>query len=435
MLNIEKKILVIGGGISGITTAVEAAEVGHNVILIEKLPYLGGRVIRMNQYFPKLCPPYCGLEINFKRIRQNSRIKVLTSTSVEKIEGSEGNFSVELKSEALFVNDNCTTCGECEKVCPVERPDHFNYGLDKTKAIYLPHELAFPFKYTIDESHCTKDNCRKCVEVCKYNAIDFSVTEKSFTEDFDSIVVATGWEPYDASKIENLNYGKYPNIVTNVQMERLAAINGPGRGEISRLSDNITPKTFAFVQCAGSRDENHLPYCSAVCCGASLKQALNIREQIPDSRIKIFYIDLRVTGRNEDILTKAKADHNIELIKGKVSRIIENSQTKELIIEAEDIMSGKKFKEAAEMVILATGMQASKTKINNLNYNEYGFLSGDNQVDGVYAVACAKKPLDVSSSIKDATGMALKAIQQLNNSTIQQLNNSTIQQLNNSTKY
>jgi len=408
----KKNILVIGGGISGITTAVEAAEVGHNVTLVEKLPYLGGRVIRMNQYFPKLCPPYCGLEINFKRIRQNPRIKVITSTTVENINDSEGKLSVHLRSGASYVNENCTACGECKKVCPVERPDQFNYDLTKTKAIYLPHDLAFPFKYNIDESHCTKENCKKCVDVCKYDAIDFKAEATSFTQVFDSIVVATGWEPYDASKIENLNYGNYPNIVTNVQMERLAANNGPGNGEIIRPSDDKEPRTFAFVQCTGSRDENHLPYCSAVCCGASLKQALNIREQIPDSKIKIFYIDLRVTGRNEDVLTRVKADKNIELIKGKVGRITQDEQTQELLIEAEDIMSGRKFKVAAELVILATGMQATQNKINNLNYNEYGFLNDKEQQGGIYACGCAKKPIDVSSSIKDATGATLKAIQE-----------------------
>ncbi|MCD4680555.1 MAG: FAD-dependent oxidoreductase [Bacteroidales bacterium] len=408
----KKNILVIGGGISGMTTAVEAAEVGHNVTLVEKLPYLGGRVIRMNQYFPKLCPPYCGLEINFRRIKQNPRIKIYTSTTIETITGSVGDFSIQLKSQATFVNDNCTACGECEKVCPEERPNQFNYGLDKTKAIYLPHELAFPFKYTIDDAYCTKENCKKCQEVCKYDAINFSIEAKSFTVNADTIVIATGWQPYDASKLENLNFNQFPNIITNVQMERLAAVNGPGKGKILRPSDNIMPKNFAFVQCAGSRDEKHLAYCSAVCCSASLKQALNIREQIPESTIKIFYIDLRVSGRNEDMLIKVKADKNIELIKGKVSRISEDPLTKELMIEAEDIMSGKKSKEKAELIILATGMQASASNLNIVKYNEYGFINEDGQEDGIFSASCSKKPMDVSSSNKDACGMALKAIQE-----------------------
>lgn len=407
----RKNILIVGGGISGMTTAVEAAEVGHNVILVEKLPYLGGRVIRMNQYFPKLCPPYCGLEINFRRIKQNPRIKIHTSTTIENITGSIGNFSIQLKSQATFVNDNCTACGECEIVCPEQRPNQFNYGLDKTKAIYLPHELAFPFKYTIDDAYCTKENCKKCKEVCKYDAINFSIEAKSFTVNADTIVIATGWQPYDASKLENLNFGQFPNIITNVQMERLAAVNGPGKGKILRPSDNIMPKTFAFVQCAGSRDEKHLAYCSAVCCSASLKQALNIREQIPESKIKIFYIDLRVSGRNEDMLTKVNGDKNIELIKGKVSRISEDPLTRELMIEAEDIMSGKKSKEKAELIILATGMQASASNLNIVKYNEYGFINEDGQEDGIFSASCTKKPMDVSSSIKDACGMVLKAIQ------------------------
>lgn len=407
----KKNILIIGAGIAGISAAVELAEVGHNVILVEKLPYLGGRVIRMNQYFPKLCPPYCGLEINFRRIKQNPRINVNTNTVVEKIEGTNNNFTVHLISAAEYVNKNCTCCGECKKVCPVEIPDQFNYDLTKTKAIQLPHELCYPFRYNIDDSNCLKERCKKCLEVCDYNAIKLDAVSRSFTVHVNAIIIATGWRPYDASKIENLNYEISPDIITNIEMERIAAVNGPGQGKIIRPSDKKTPNEFVFVQCAGSRDEKHLPYCSAVCCAASFKQAINIREQIPESKIKIYYIDLRVAGRNEDLLTKVKEDNKIELIKGKVSRINKDTTSNQLIIEVEDIMSGRKCKQKADLVILATGMQASTAEFNSLEFDQFGYINSDKIIKGIFPAACAKRPMDVASSIKDACSAALKAIQ------------------------
>jgi quinone-modifying oxidoreductase subunit QmoA len=173
-----KNILVVGGGISGITAAVEAAEAGYDVTLVEKDPYLGGRVARANQYFPKLCSPYCGLEINFKRIKTNPRINIYTQAEIETISGKEGAYDVTLTFLPEMVNNNCTACGKCAEVCPIERPNDFNYGLDKTRAIYLPHSLAFPTKYAIDTQACLGAQCSKCVSACPYNAIDLSKTAR-----------------------------------------------------------------------------------------------------------------------------------------------------------------------------------------------------------------------------------------------------------------
>ncbi len=405
-----RPILIIGGGISGITTAVEAAETGYEVVLVEKLPYLGGRVVKMNQYFPKLCPPYCGLEINFKRIRQNKNIQVLTSSQVENISGEKGNYNVKILSSPKFVNDNCTSCGKCTDVCPVERKDEFNYNLSTTKAIYLPHEMAFPYQYTIDETVCQKEKCKKCTEICEYNAIDFNAKEEISELVASSIVFATGWKPYNAAKLTKLGYGIYKNVVTNVEMERLAAPNGPEIGKIKRLTDKETPKNIAFIQCAGSRDDNHLPYCSGVCCSVSLKQALNFVDKVKDGKATIFYIDLRVTGRNEDFLKKVENNQHIKLIKGKAANIIE-TDNQNLIVEAEDIMSGKKIKEEFDLVILATGIVPENIDLNVLNKDEFGFAKKDKLDEGIIPVACASDPADVSASLKDATGGALKAIQ------------------------
>ncbi len=401
-----KDILVIGGGISGITAAVEAAETGYNVILVEKNPYLGGRVVQMNRYFPKLCPPYCGMEINLRRIKTNNRIKYHTLTDVEKISGQDGNYEVTLRTQPRFVSHKCTACGECVKVCPAERSDAFNLGLNSTKAIYLPHQLAFPYNYVIDEKACAK--CGSCVDACKYGAINLEMQVETKKINVGSIVVATGWQPYDAARIDNLGFGKYKDVITNMMMERLAAPNGPTCGKILRPSDQKEPKRVAFVQCAGSRDENHLAYCSAVCCLASLKQITYVRENIPDAETYMFYIDVRTPGKYEEFYTKVNSDEKVHLIKGKVASVEQDGDG--LIVVAEDILSGVKSRVNVDLVVLACGMQPTNGLSANINRDKNGFISLE-QGKGIYASGVAKKPQDVSSSVQDATGAALKAIQ------------------------
>ena len=406
----SKPILIVGGGISGVTAACEIADTGKEVILIERDAYLGGNVIRMNNYFPKLCPPSCGLELNFRRIRQNPGITVKTETIIKSLEGEKGNFKVTLLREPEYVNSHCTSCGVCEKVCPHDRPDPFNRYLDTTKCIFLPHEMAFPYKYTIDGMYCQKDECGLCADVCEYNAINLDAQPTESVIEVAAVIFATGWRPPIADLIENYNAGHSENIVSNVDMERLLAPNGPGKGKVFRPADNKEPRNIIFVQCAGSRDENNLPYCSAVCCSASLKQAITFREKYPDSKVKIFFIDLRVPGRNEDFLLRAQSDPNIEMIKGKVGKITEDNKTKNLWVEVEDIMNNKKIKHEAELVVLATGLIPDIVTNVDLNRNASGFFSSDQQ-EGIFVAACARKPMDVVSSIRDTTGIALKAIQ------------------------
>ncbi|MBI4778369.1 CoB--CoM heterodisulfide reductase iron-sulfur subunit A family protein [Candidatus Desantisbacteria bacterium] len=404
----SQDILIIGGGISGITAAVEAAETGYNIILVEKNPYLGGRVVQMNRYFPKLCPPYCGMEINLKRIRTNNRIKHYTMAEVQNITGSEGNYEVTIKINPRFVNQKCTACGECSKVCPAIRTNDFNFGMSTTKAAYLPHELAFPYRFVVDEKTCIK--CGACVDACKYEAIDLKMQPETIKLTVASIVTATGWQPYNAEKIDNLGFGKHKDIITNMMMERIAAPNGVNCGKILRPSDQKEPKRVAFVQCAGSRDINHLPYCSAVCCLASLKQITYVRENIPGSEAYMFYIDVRTPGMYEEFYNKVKSDEKVHLIKGKVASVEQDGDG--LIVVAEDILSGVKSRVSVDLVVLACGMQPTlkDETLTGIKVDENGFISPD-QNKGVYGAGVAKKPQDVSSSVQDATGCSLKAIQ------------------------
>ncbi|MDA8215940.1 MAG: CoB--CoM heterodisulfide reductase iron-sulfur subunit A family protein [Nitrospiraceae bacterium] len=404
------RILVIGGGFSGLTTAVDAAETGAEVIVIEKNPYLGGRVAQLNKYFPKLCPPICGLEINFRRIKTNPNITFYTMAEVESIAGGPGDYNVTVKVNPRHVNDNCVACDACAQACPAERPNEYNFGMDKTKAAFLPFNQAFPQKYVIDSAHCKGDCGKVCKEACKYNAIDLDMKPETINLNVSSVVVATGWNPYDANKLDILGFGSIKNVITNMMMERLASPTGPTAGKILRLSDSKPVQNIAFVQCAGSRDENHLPFCSYVCCLASLKQTTYIREQNPESKATIFYIDIRTPGRwNEKFYSKVKEDQNVSFIKGKVADIVQDEGSDDVVVTAEDMMTGNKVKMKFDMVVLATGMEPSGAakKISGVNYNENGFALPNL---GIHSAGCSKNPMDVTRSAQDATGAVLKAI-------------------------
>jgi len=411
---VSKAILVVGGGMSGLTTAIEAAETGHDVVLVEKEPYLGGRVVRMNQYFPKLCPPQCGLEINFRRLRDNPRIQYHVQTEVESVSGGPGDYAVTLKKSPRLINNRCTACGDCVDVCPAERSSDFDYGLTTTKAVWLPGDAAQPFRYVIDPDACEGASCGKCAEVCKYDAVELDMQPETLTVNVSSIVAATGWVPYDAAKIEELGFGQFANVVSNVQMERLGAPGGPTGGKVLRPSDGEAPSEVAFVQCAGSRDQNHLPYCSAVCCAASLKQAMTFRERNPDAKATIFYIDVRAMSRLEDMYVKAQADEGISFVKGKAAKITEDAATKDLLVEAEDIASGQKSQTRAGLVVLATGIVPATADCElslGLSRDANGFLPAATNGSAIFAAGCATQPAEVSKCVRSATGAALRAIQ------------------------
>jgi quinone-modifying oxidoreductase subunit QmoA len=398
---------------SGLTAALEAAESGAQVIITEKAPYLGGRVAQLHRYFPKLCPPTCGLEIQFRRIRENPNIFFYTMAEVTQVSGGEGNFEVTVNVKPRYVNDRCVACNACAEACTAWRVNDFNYGLDKTKAAYLPYDLAFPQKYVIDDSVCTGDCGQKCLEACKYEAIDLNMKPQTLNFNVGSIIISAGWELYDATRMDNLGFGTVANVITNMQMERLAAANGPTGGQILRPSDQQPPKKVCFVQCAGSRDENHLPYCSYICCMASLKQATYLLEKDPEAEAYIYYIDLRTPGRYEQFLWKVRDEERVKLIRGKVAKVTQEPGTDNVVVVAEDTAIGDKASATFDMVVLAAGM-APTTKAAPfplpLSYTPDGFIIPELLPKGVYAVGTMKGPLDVMKSNEDATGAALMSL-------------------------
>ena len=405
-------VLVVGGGISGLTAALEAAEVGNDVFLIEKNAYFGGRVAQLNQYFPKLCPPTCGLEINFKRIKDNRKIRTYTLTTVKSISGGLGNYEVQLETTPRYINSNCTACGDCAEVCTDEIDNAFNFGMNKTKAVYLPHEMAFPRRFVLAKEACSAATLSAIKGACKYNAVDLEMQPKTFTLKVSAIVWSTGWNPYDANKITNLNFATSKSIITNMMMERLAADNGPTNGKILRPGDGKEPVSFAFVQCAGSRDENHLNHCSSICCLATFKHITYIRAQYPDAKIYVFYIDLRTPGKYEKFRAKAFGDPNTTFIKGKVADIVAERDGG-VTVTAENAVTGTKIHQKVDLCVLATGMEPALGEMGKALgavMDGNGFVVSD-VAKGMFAAGCAKGAVDVYTSGQSSTAAALKAIQ------------------------
>jgi len=414
---LEVDMLVIGGGMAGMTAAIEAAETGLNSVIVEKNPYIGGRVTQLYQYFPKLCPPVCGLEINFRRIKNKSdMITIFVDSTVKSVEGTPGDYTVTLVQKPRYINDNCTACGKCEEACTTEIDSEFDFGMKKVKAIHLPHEMAFPMKYTLNKEACSDDELNAIKSACEYDAVDLDMEEKTHTISCKSVVFATGWKPYDAKNVETLSFGSSPNIINNMMMERLASPNGPTQGKITRPSDGKEPSSFAFVQCAGSRDENYLKYCSGVCCMATLKQTTYIREQYPDAEIHVFYIDVRSPGRLEDFYQQVQDDEKVHLHRGKVAKITD-AGSGNLTVTAENTLTGDLAEQTVDMVILATGLVPSIIDDDisaSVKTDEFGFMiPGVDPETGFIATGTATRPLEVAAVIQDATGTALQALKAL----------------------
>jgi quinone-modifying oxidoreductase subunit QmoA len=411
----SQTIAVVGGGIAGITAAVEAAETGYEVVLLEKGPALGGRVTRLNRYFPKLCHPTCGLEINYQRIKKNRGLKVITMAEVEAVAGERGNYTLTVRTHPRHVNANCTACGACAEAAESQVADPFNYGLSTVKAAHLPHEHAFPMRYVIAPEVIGTPEADKIKAACKYDAVDLDEEEGTFELAAGAIVWATGWRPYDASKLEAYSYMASPDIINNVEMERLANHDGPTGGRILRPSDGEPAKKVALIQCAGSRDINHLPYCSMICCLGSLKHAAYVCEQHEDAAVDIYYIDIRAHDKMASFYERVRNDPRITFIKSKPGHIVVGEDGRPLVC-GERTVEREIYRTPYDLVVLATGMQPSLgadfAPPAELERDEYGFVvPGAAEDGGQFSAGVAAGPVDVALSTQSATAAALKAIQ------------------------
>jgi len=414
----NQTILVVGGGISGMTAALEAAECGKQVILVEKSPSVGGRVSQLYKYFPKMCFPTCGLEINLRRLKANRNIRLLTMAEVTRLEGEPGDYTATVRIRPRYVNENCTACGACAEAVEAEFDDEFHFGLKKRKGAYLPFTMAYPQRYVLDPRIIGTEDAERAKAACKYGAIDLDMQEQTVELKVGAVVWATGWKPYDAARIQPYGYDRFKNVITSVELERIMDPNGPTGGRLVRPSDGKEAKNIAFIQCAGSRDRNHLKHCSRICCMASLKQATYLREKFGDEgKATIYYIDIRAIDRIEDFYARVKADPNVSFIKSKVASITEDHRTGDVILHGVDTEGYHRYSNRHDLCVLAIGMEPSVPADQfptELVVDENGFIQRDPANGAIFAAGCSEDALDVNRAVQSGTAAALKAIQVVN---------------------
>ncbi|WP_455207763.1 CoB--CoM heterodisulfide reductase iron-sulfur subunit A family protein [Kaarinaea lacus] len=414
----NQTILVIGGGIAGLTAAIEAAECGKQVILIEKNPAVGGRITRLYKYFPKLCVPSCGLEINLRRLKANKNIRLITMAEVAKVQGQAGDYTVTVNVKPRYVNDNCTACGECAQAVETEFDDEHNYNLKKRKGAYLPFNMAYPQRYVLDPRIIGTDDANQAKAICQFDAIDLEMKEQTMELKAGAVIWATGWKPYDAAKIQPYGYDRYKNVITSVEFERLLDSAGPTGGKLLRPSDGKEAKNVAFIQCAGSRDINHLKHCSRICCMASLKQTHYVKEQYGDEgKSTIYYIDIHAIDRIDDFYQQVKADENVTFTKSKVANVTEDRETGNPVLHGVNTEGYHRYSNPHDLVVLAVGMEPSVPKDAfpvEVVINENGFIEQDESNGAIFAAGCSSDALDVNRAVQNATASALRAIQVVN---------------------
>ncbi len=429
---VTKKALVIGGGIAGIQAALDIANAGHQVILVERQPSIGGHMAQLSETFPTLDCSQCIMTPRMVEVGQHPNITLMTNSEVEEIGGYVGNFDVKIKKNPTFVDwTKCTGCGACTRECRLAEkiPDNFNCGLTKRGAAYIMFPQAVPLKATIDPRKClmvTRGKCGdepKCLPACPAEAINFDMKEEIIKEEVGAIVVATGYELYPKEQLGEYGYGKIPDVVDGLTFERILSASGPTGGEVRRPSDGQVPKEVVFVQCAGSRDkEFHKPYCSKICCMYTAKHAMLYKHNVHDGQAYVFYIDVRTGGKGyEEFYDRTTEEERVVYLRGKVSRIFQ--QGDKVMVWGIDTLTGKKVEIAADMVVLAMAMcpqddakqLSSKLKIQ---IDQDGWLAEahpklrpvETLTSGIFVAGAAQGPKDIPETVAQASGAASKVL-------------------------
>jgi len=422
-VGVTSTVLVIGGGIAGIQASLDIANSGFEVYLVEKLPSPGGHLAQLDRTFPNLEETSVTLLPKLREVGNHPLIHLLTQSEVESVEGFVGNFKVRIRHDPRYVDpDRCTCCKKCEEVCPVRVPNEFNMGLDQRAAIYLPFQHAVPRCYTIDAKNCLylqKGECGKCREICPEGAVQFEEVGMEFDTKIGTIIVATGYDPFDPKLKPELGYGQYKNVITGLEFERLISPDGPTQGKL--LINGKEPKNIVFVQCVGSRDKTvNNEYCSRVCCMFTAKQAHIVKDRIPEARVTICYIDIRAFGKGYEQFYEAVQKKGVFYRKGVPSEIYQKNG--KLIVKADDELLGEPYEEEADLVVLATGLTQRKDsdKLRSLLKLSLSpdrfYLEAhpklrplDTATDGVFLAGTCQGPKDICDTISQAHGTASRA--------------------------
>jgi len=416
------KAMVLGGGIAGINAALDLAEMGFKVYLVEKKESIGGHMAQLDKTFPTLDCSICIEGPKMVDVARHPNIEIISFADLLSVEGYVGNFKVRIRKNPRYViEENCTGCGECRDVCPIEYPNEWDMNMGVRKAISVPFDQAVPLVYTINKDYCIE--CYKCVDACgERQAIDFSQEPEEIELEVGTIIVTTGYDIYLPEEGNIYGYGKYSNVITSLEFERLILAAGPTGGHVIRASDGKRPNVVAFIQCVGSRDVNKYPYCSGFCCMYTLKHSIQLKEHYGDEvEVYIFYMDMRSNFKGyEEFYTRAR-EMGVNFIRGRVSRIFE-TPNKNLIIRAEDTLLGEPIELEAEMVVLATAAIPSKgaeevSRILNITRGTDGFFMEshpklkpiDTPVDGIFLAGACQGPKDIPYSVSQGSGAAARA--------------------------
>jgi heterodisulfide reductase subunit A len=424
---ITRKTLVIGGGVAGIQAALDLAETGYKVYLVEKEPSIGGMMARIDKTFPTMDCSICILAPKMSDVGHNSGIELLTNSEVSEVKGYIGNFRVKVLKKPRYVTKDCSACGECVKVCPIVAPNEFDVGLAARHGIYTPFAQAVPSTYIIDMNLClNKDGvivCDKCMRACERQAVNFEMTSETVELEVGTIVVATGADVFDPSTLPSYGYGKYSNVITSLEFERLINAGGPSGGRLLRLTDLQIPKRVAFIQCVGSRsDRNGRLYCSNVCCMNTIKDSLLIKEHWPETEVYVFYVDIRAYGKGfEDLYRRARKE-GVKFIRGFPAEIVEDKKTRDLLLIGENTLQKEIYKIKAGMVVLSIGLEPRKDaemiqRLLTLSRTQDGFFMEahpklrpvDAATGGIFFAGCAEGPKDIKDSVTQASAAAARA--------------------------
>jgi heterodisulfide reductase subunit A len=423
----QPSALIIGAGIAGIQAALDIADAGFKVHLVEREPSIGGHMSQLDKTFPTLDCSACILTPKMVDCARHPNIELHTYSEVQAVNRHAAAFSVRLLERARYVDmDLCTGCGECALKCPSKVLDPFNMNLNQRRAIYLQFPQAVPMVMTIDPEHCiylTRGKCGLCKKICTAGAIDFEQQDRVLNLEVDAIVVATGFDPFDASEKPELGYGRYRNVISGLEFERLASASGPTKGNI-RL-DGMVPQELVFIHCVGSRDKlQGGEYCSRICCMYTAKQAHLAHDKIPGAKITVFYMDVRAFGKGfEEFYDRVRAE-GVTYRRGNPSEIYKRGD--KLIVRAEDTLIGRTVEVPADLVVLATGVQpradaGAVAAMLGLEFSEDGFFAEahpelrpvDTKTPGVYLAGTCQAPKDIPDTVSQAKAAAAQAIVEL----------------------